>query len=106
DGVFAKVVQRAVRQVASMTFRHLHALSLRFHLERQTGGLSRIIDRGVKGIEFLLQFLVFNILPTVVELLLVCAVLWSYYDIWFALVTLGTIAVYVAYTIIVTQWRL
>jgi ATP-binding cassette subfamily B protein len=106
DGIFAKVVQRAVRQVANLTFRHLHALSLRFHLERQTGGLSRIIDRGVKGIEFLLQFVVFNILPTIVEILLVCGVLWSLYDIWFALVTLGTVVIYVIYTIAVTQWRL
>jgi ABC-type transport system involved in Fe-S cluster assembly fused permease/ATPase subunit len=106
DGIFAKVVQRAVRQVATLTFRHLHALSLRFHLERQTGGLSRIVDRGVKGIEFLLQFVVFNILPTIIEILLVCGVLWGLYDIWFALVTFGTIVIYVAYTILVTQWRL
>ena len=106
DGIFAKVVQRAVRQVATLTFRHLHALSLRFHLERQTGGLSRIVDRGVKGIEFLLQFVVFNILPTIIEILLVCGVLWGLYDIWFALVTFGTIVIYVAYTIAVTQWRL
>jgi len=106
DGIFAKVVQRAVRQVATLTFRHLHALSLRFHLERQTGGLSRIVDRGVKGIEFLLQFVVFNILPTIIEILLVCGVLWGLYDIWFALVTFGTIVIYVAYTIGVTQWRL
>jgi ATP-binding cassette subfamily B protein len=106
DGIFAKVVQRAVRQVATITFRHLHALSLRFHLERQTGGLSRIIDRGVKGIEFLLLFVVFNVLPTIIEILLVCGLLWSFYDFWFALVTFGTVAIYVGYTFVVTRWRL
>ncbi len=106
DGIFAKVVQRAVRQVATLTFRHLHALSLRFHLERQTGGLSRIIDRGVKGIEFLLLFVVFNVLPTIIEIALVCGLLWSFYDGWYALVTVGTIAIYVFYTFIVTGWRL
>jgi ATP-binding cassette, subfamily B, heavy metal transporter len=106
DGIFAKVVQRAVRQVATITFRHLHALSLRFHLERQTGGLSRTIDRGVKGIEFLLLFVVFNVLPTIIEILLVCGLLWSFYDIWFALVTFGTVAIYVVYTFVVTRWRL
>jgi ATP-binding cassette subfamily B protein len=106
DGIFAKVVQRAVRQVATITFRHLHALSLRFHLERQTGGLSRTVDRGVKGIEFLLLFVVFNVLPTIIEIALVCGLLWSFYDVWFALVTAGTIAVYVLYTFLVTSWRL
>jgi ATP-binding cassette subfamily B protein len=106
DGIFAKVVQRAVRQVATITFRHLHALSLRFHLERQTGGLSRTVDRGVKGIEFLLLFVVFNVLPTIIEILLVCGLLWSFYDFWFALVTFGTVAIYVVYTFVVTRWRL
>ncbi|MDZ4736076.1 MAG: ABC transporter ATP-binding protein/permease [Rhodospirillaceae bacterium] len=106
DGIFAKVVQRAVRQVATITFRHLHALSLRFHLERQTGGLSRIVDRGVKGIEFLLLFVVFNVLPTIIEILLVCGLLWSFYDFWFALVTFSTVAIYVVHTYIVTRWRL
>jgi ATP-binding cassette subfamily B protein len=106
DGIFAKVVQRAVRQVATITFRHLHALSLRFHLERQTGGLSRTIERGVKGIEFLLLFVVFSILPTVIEIVLVCGILWAYYDFWFALVTFTTISAYVVYTFIVTRWRL
>ncbi|MEX2297110.1 MAG: ABC transporter ATP-binding protein/permease, partial [Dongiaceae bacterium] len=106
DGIFAKVVQRAVRQVATITFRHLHALSLRFHLERQTGGLSRIVDRGVKGIEFLLLFVVFNVLPTIIEILLVCGLLWSFYDFWFALVTFGTVAIYVVHTFVVTRWRL
>ena len=72
DGIFARVAQRAIRKVALDTFRHLHALSLRFHLDRQTGGLSRVIERGAKGIEFLLTFLLFNVLPTLLEIALVC----------------------------------
>lgn len=104
--LFVKVAQRAIRQVALETFRHLHALSLRFHLERQTGGLSRVIERGVKGIEFVLSFMLFNIIPTLVEILLVCAVLWGLFNIWFALITFATIVTYIAFTLIVTEWRL
>ncbi len=104
--LFVKVAQRAIRKVALETFRHLHALSLRFHLERQTGGLSRIIERGVKGIEFVLSFMLFNIIPTLVEILLVCAVLWGLFNIWFALITFATISAYIAFTLIVTEWRL
>jgi len=74
DGIFARVAQRAIRKVALQTFRHLHALSLRFHLDRQTGGLSRVIERGAKGIEFLLTFLLFNVLPTLLEIALVCGI--------------------------------
>ena len=103
---FARVAQRAIRSVALETFRHLHALSLRFHLDRQTGGLSRSIERGVKGIEFLLSFMLFNILPTLLEILMVCGVLWVMFDIWFALVTFVTIGGYIAFTMIVTEWRL
>ncbi len=106
DAVFAKVAHRSIRRVALRTFRHLHALSLRFHLDRQTGGLSRAIERGTKGIEFLLSFMLFNIIPTLVEILLVCAILWGLFDIWFALVTLATVSVYIGYTMIVTEWRL
>lgn len=106
DAVFAKVAQRAVRQVALKTFRHLHQLSLRFHLDRQTGGLSRIIERGVKGIEFILSFMMFNVLPTIVEVLVVCGILWYFFDVWFALVTFVTIAAYVYYTLSVTEWRI
>ena len=105
DAVFAKVAQRAVRTIGLETFRHLHSLSLRFHLDRQTGGLSRAIERGKAGIEFLLQFMLFNVLPTLVELALVSAVLWRLYSIEFALVTLGTILFYIAFTILVTEWR-
>ena len=103
--VFAKVAQRAIRRVALEVFRHLHALSLRFHLERQTGGLSRSIERGTTGIEYLLSFTLFNIGPTLLEILLVAAILWRHYDVRFAAVTLATILGYVAWTIGITQWR-
>ena len=106
DAVFAKVSQRAIRSVALETFRHLHRLSLRFHLDRQTGGLSRTIERGTKGIEFLLTFMLFNILPTLLEIVLVCSILWRLYGIWFALVTFVTIAGYIAFTLLVTEWRI
>jgi ABC-type transport system involved in Fe-S cluster assembly fused permease/ATPase subunit len=106
DALFVKVAQNAIRRIALNTFRHLHALSLRFHLERQTGALSRAMDRGTKGIEFLLSFVLFNILPTIVEILLVCGILWYLFDWRFAAVTIGTIAVYVALTFKITEWRI
>jgi ABC-type transport system involved in Fe-S cluster assembly fused permease/ATPase subunit len=105
DAVFARVAQRAIRQVALKTFRHLHALSLRFHLERQTGGLSRAIERGTAGIEFLLTFSLFNIVPTIVEMALVTAILWTLYDFSFAAVIVLTILVYIAFTLGITEWR-
>ncbi|MFD2261924.1 ABCB family ABC transporter ATP-binding protein/permease [Lacibacterium aquatile] len=105
DALFAKVSQRAIRRVGLETFRHLHALSLRFHLDRQTGGMSRAIERGTKGIEFLLQFMLFNILPTLLEILLVCGILWSLYAAEFAIVTFVTIIGYIVFTIAVTEWR-
>ncbi|MGE3969020.1 MAG: ABC transporter ATP-binding protein/permease, partial [Dongiaceae bacterium] len=106
DAIFAKVAQRAIRKVALSTFRHLHRLSLRFHLDRQTGGLSRAIERGAKGIEFLLFFVLFNVLPTLLEIALVCGILWKLYDFWFALITFVTIVGYIAYTLLVTEWRI
>ena len=106
EALFARVKMRALRVVALQTFQHLHALSLRFHMNRQTGGLSRAIDRGVKGIEFLLNFTLFNILPTLLEIFMVCGLLWAFFDFWFALVTFVTISSYVAFTLIVTEWRL
>ncbi|HXP31871.1 MAG TPA: ABC transporter ATP-binding protein/permease [Stellaceae bacterium] len=106
DAVFAKVEQNAVRRVALATFRHLHALSLRFHLERQTGGLSRAIERGIRGTEFLLSYLLFNFVPTMFEILLVCGILWRLYSASFALVTLVTILAYVGFTFSVTDWRI
>jgi ATP-binding cassette, subfamily B, heavy metal transporter len=106
DAVFAKVAQRAVRQVALATFRHLHALSLRFHLERQTGGLSRAIERGIRGTEFLLSYLLFNVMPTLFEILLVCGILWGFYEASFAVVTFATILAYIVFTFTVTDWRI
>lgn len=105
DAVFAKVGQNAVRELAVETFRHLHALSLRFHLERRTGGLSRVIERGTKGIDFLLRFSLFNIVPTIIELGLVCVILAYVFDIRYALVTGATVIFYVAFTFVVTEWR-
>src|SRR5690606_6626929 len=87
-------------------FRHLHRLALRFHLDRQTGGLSRAIERGTKGIDFLLTFMLFNILPTLLEIALVCGILWALYDVRYAVVTFCTIAAYIAFTLTITEWRL
>jgi ATP-binding cassette, subfamily B, heavy metal transporter len=106
NAVFAKVGQRAVRQVALAAFRHVHALSLRFHLERRTGGLARAVERGTAGIEFLLSFMLFNVVPTVFEIIVVCAILWRLYNWAFAAVTLATIVTYVGFTFLVTDWRI
>ncbi|WP_269532019.1 ABC transporter ATP-binding protein/permease [Chitinimonas sp. BJYL2] len=105
DAVFAKVAQGAIRQVALETFEHLHRLSLRFHLNRQTGGMTRDIERGTRGIGSLLSFMLFNILPTILEITLVTVILVTLYDWRFAVVTLGTIGAYTAFTILVTDWR-
>ncbi len=104
--VFVRVQARAARVIALDVFRHLHALSLRYHLDRQTGGLSRVIERGVRGINFVLNFLLFSIVPTFLEILLVAAILWSMFDWTFAAVTLGTIAIYITFTFVFTDWRL
>jgi ABC-type transport system involved in Fe-S cluster assembly fused permease/ATPase subunit len=105
NGVFAKVSQRAIRQLALRAFRHVHALSLRYHLERRTGGLSRAIERGTAGIDFLLSFMLFNVVPTLLEILLVCAILWRLFNWTFAAVILGTIVLYIAFTFSITDWR-
>lgn len=105
DAVFAKVEQRAIRRLALSTFRHLHSLSLRFHLDRRTGGLARAVSRGTQAIDFLLTFILFNIVPTVIEILVVCGILWRLYDWEFAAVTFATIAVYIAFTFLMTDWR-
>ena len=102
---FARVTQRAVRRVALETFEHLHRLSLRFHLARQTGGLTRDIERGTRGISSLMSYLLFSILPTLVELALVAGVLAWNYDWTFVTITLVTLIAYIAYTISVTEWR-
>ena len=106
DAVFAKVAERAIRMVSLRVFEHLHKLSLRFHLERRTGGLSRAIERGVKGIEFLLTFMLFNILPTLVEVVMVCGILWWFYGVAYAAITFVTIGAFIAFTLAVTEWRL
>ncbi len=106
DAVFTRVAQRAVRQAGLKTFRHLHKLSLAFHMARKTGRISRAVERGTKGIEFLLRFTLFNILPTLLEIILVCGILWKLYNIWFALVTFATIVGYIAWTLIVTEIRI
>ena len=105
NAVFAKVGQRAVRRIALAAFRHIHSLSLRFHLERRTGGLARAVERGIAGIEFLLSFMLFNVVPTLFEITIVCAILWRLYNWEFAAVTLAAIVSYVAFTFAVTDWR-
>ncbi|MGE0004144.1 MAG: ABC transporter ATP-binding protein/permease [Parvibaculaceae bacterium] len=106
DAVFAKVGQRAVRELAMRTFRHLHALSLRFHLERRTGGLSRVISRGTIGIDTILRYSLFNSLPTVLELAFICAILARSYGWLYSLVIALTVAAYVAFTYLATEWRI
>ena len=106
DVVFVRVTQNAIRQVALNVFRHLHALSLRFHLERQTGGMTRDIERGTRGISTLLSYLLFSIIPVILEFVLVAAVLLSKFDWRFAAVTFGAVVVYITFTITVTEWRI
>jgi ATP-binding cassette subfamily B protein len=103
--VFAKATHGAARNIALQTFAHLHGLSLRFHLERQTGGMTRDIERGVRGIESLVSFALFNILATLVEVLLVLTVLGTRFDGGFAVITLTALLCYIAYTVLVTEWR-
>jgi ATP-binding cassette subfamily B protein len=104
--VFAKVTQGAVRRIALEVFGHLHSLSLRFHLERQTGGLTRDVERGTRGISQLLGFALFSILPTLVEIALVTGILLINYEPWFAIVTLVTVGIYIVTTVSITEWRL
>lgn len=106
DAVFARVAQQAVREVALRVFRHLHGLSLAFHLDRRTGGLSRVIERGTKGIELVLSFMLFNILPTLLEIVFVCAILLYRYDVAFALIVLVSVVVYILFTFLITEWRI
>ncbi len=106
DLVFARVVERAMHVVGLDTFRHLHALSLRFHMDRQTGGLSRVVERGTRGIEIVLRLFAFRAGPAVIELVMVCAILWWMYDWTFALAIVGTIAAYILWTLAITDWRL
>ena len=106
DFVFVRVSQHAQRAVALNTFKHLHRLSLRFHLDRQTGGLSRVIERALRGMQFVLSFMLFNILPTLIELVLVMVVMTYYFDYRYPIVTGVTVVVYILFTLSVTEWRL
>ncbi|SDZ46706.1 ATP-binding cassette, subfamily B [Jannaschia faecimaris] len=105
DVIFASVGQRALRRLAAETFSHMHRLSMRYHISRKTGGLSRIIERGVKGVDFLLRFLLFSIGPLVLELLLISIILFFLFDVWYLVIVLVTIAAYVAFTFKITEWR-
>src|SRR5690606_9041414 len=106
EAFFAKVGQRAIRKVALQVFEHLHALSLAFHLERQTGGLSRVIERGTRAIDSLLNYSLFSVLPTFIELALTAGILWALYGFAFAAITLVTVLGYIFYTYRITEWRL
>ena len=103
--VFAKATQGAARQIALETFQHLHGLSLRFHLERQTGGMTRDIERGVRGIESLISYSLYSVVPTLIEVTLVLSILAVKFDVWFAGITLTALALYIVFTIQVTEWR-
>ena len=105
DAIFARVGQRALRSLALETFEHIHALSLRYHITRKTGGLSRIIERGVKGIDFLLRFLLFSIIPLLIELTLVATILFIVFDVWYLAVIVIMIISYVWFTFTVSEWR-
>lgn len=105
DVIFAKVGQEALRAVAVETFTHIHRMSLRYHITRKTGGLSRIMERGVKGIEFLLRFLLFSVGPLILELVLIGGVLITFFDPWYAVVVGATLVAYIAFTFRVTEWR-
>src|SRR4051812_28675551 len=103
--IFSKATQGAARTIALQTFQHLHALSLRFHLERQTGGMTRDIERGVRGIESLISYSLFSIVPTLIEVVLVLTILGVKFDAWFAWMTLTALALYIVFTVTVTEWR-
>jgi len=105
DTLFGRVTERAIRRIGLKVFRHLHQLDLDFHLDRQTGGLSRDIDRGTSGISFLMRFMVFNIVPTLLEIAMVVTILFVNYGVWFALITLGSILTYIAYSVYATELR-
>jgi ABC-type transport system involved in Fe-S cluster assembly fused permease/ATPase subunit len=105
DVIFARVGQRALRALALETFTHIHRLSMRYHITRKTGGLSRIIERGVKGVEFLLRFLLFSIGPLMLELLMISVILFFLFDVWYLAVVVGTISLYIWFTFTVTEWR-
>ncbi|HRA23607.1 MAG TPA: ABC transporter transmembrane domain-containing protein, partial [Usitatibacteraceae bacterium] len=106
DVVFVKVAQRAMRRVALEVFEHMHSLSLRFHLERQTGGLTRDIERGVRGISTLLNYMVFSVLPTFFEIALVTGFLIVRFDVWFGVITVGALVLYISATFLISERRI
>ncbi|MDE0852761.1 ABC transporter transmembrane domain-containing protein, partial [Yoonia sp.] len=105
DVIFTRVGQRALRQLALETFTHIHRLSMRYHITRKTGGLSRIVERGVKGVEFLLRFLLFSVGPLILQLIMIAGVLFFTFDVWYLVVVVVTIGLYVWFTFAVTEWR-
>ncbi len=105
DVLFTKVGQNAVRQLNNRTFEHLHRLSLRFHLERRTGGLSRVIERGTRGVDLIIRMGVLNVIPTVLELVLICAMLLYYFSAIYVVIVLGTVTLYMWYTFVASEWR-
>lgn len=105
DALFSRVTEHAMRQVSLRVFKHLHALELGFHLDRATGGISRDIERGTSGISFLMRFLMFNIVPTVFEIIMVAVIFAVAFSVWYALITLAAVIVYIAFTVITTEWR-
>ena len=105
DALFGRVTERAMRRIGLTVFKHLHRLELDFHLNRNTGGLSRDVERGVSGVSFLLRFMVFNIVPTLFEIAMVIGVLLINYSIWFALVTFVAVILYIGWSVIATDWR-
>ncbi|XPF94710.1 ABCB family ABC transporter ATP-binding protein/permease [Colwellia sp. RE-S-Sl-9] len=105
DTLFGRVTERAIRRIGLKVFKHLHDLDLDFHLNRQTGGLSRDIDRGNSGVSFLMRFMIFNIIPTLLEIVMVIGILFVNYGIWFALITATSITLYILYSVKATNWR-
>jgi ATP-binding cassette subfamily B protein len=106
DVIFSRVAERGMRRIGLKVFSHLHTLDLDFHLSRKTGGLSRDIERGTSGIAFLLRFMLFNIIPTLLELALICGILWFNYSIWYVVITLIAVVSYIGFSVVVTEWRL
>jgi ABC-type transport system involved in Fe-S cluster assembly fused permease/ATPase subunit len=105
DALFGRVTEHAMRQIGLNVFKHLHRLDLSFHLDRQTGGISRDIERGTNGISFLMRFMMFNILPTLLEIVLVAIIFWSLFSVWYALTTAVAVIAYILFTVKVTEWR-
>ncbi|MEM6307639.1 MAG: ABC transporter transmembrane domain-containing protein, partial [Pseudomonadota bacterium] len=103
--IFAKVAQRSLRKIGLQTFQHIHALSLRYHISRKTGGLSRIMERGIKGVAFLLRFLVFSIGPLIFQMVLVCVAMVAFFDWRYLVVIVVAIVAYIWFTMVITEWR-